>query len=185
VAEGLGALMRSAVARGRFQPFKVGREGLPVSILQYADDTLCIGEATVENLWALKAVLRGFEMASDLKINFCKSCLLGVNVGYEFLLMASDFLHCRIGHLPFTYLGLPVGANPRHCMLDAFKSRLGSWGNKYISLGGRIVLINAVLNALPIFFLSYLRMPAKVWREVVKIQRKFFWSGLSNKSRMC
>jgi hypothetical protein len=190
VADGLGALMRSAVARGRFQPFKVGRGGLPVSILQYADDTLCIGEASVENLWALKAILRGFEMASGLKINFWKSCLLGVNVDNEFLLMASDFLHCRIGLLPSTYLGLPVGANPRLCstwkpMLDAFNSRLGSWGNKYISLGGRIVLINAVLNALPIFYLSYLRMPTKVWREVVKIQRRFFWSGLSNKNRMC
>jgi hypothetical protein len=129
-------------------------------------------------------------MASGLKINFWKSCLLGVNVDNEFLLMASDFLHCRIGLLPSTYLGLPVGANPRLCstwkpMLDAFNSRLGSWGNKYISLGGRIVLINAVLNALPIFYLSYLRMPTKVWREVVKIQRRFFWSGLSNKNRMC
>jgi hypothetical protein len=41
-----------------------------VSLLQYADDTLCIGEASVENLWALKAVLRGFEMASGLKVNF-------------------------------------------------------------------------------------------------------------------
>jgi hypothetical protein len=96
VAEGLGALMRSAVERGRFQPFNVGRGGLPVSILQYADDTLCIGEATVENLWAIKAVLRGFEMASGLKINFWKSCLVGVNVSNEFLVMASDFLHCRI-----------------------------------------------------------------------------------------
>jgi hypothetical protein len=70
-------------------------------------------------------------------------------------------------------------------MLDAIKIRLGTWGNKYISLGGRIVLINAVLNALPIFYLSYLRMPAKVWREVVKIQRDFFWGGLSGNRRMC
>jgi hypothetical protein len=70
-------------------------------------------------------------------------------------------------------------------MLDAIKNRLGSWGNKYISLGGRIVLINAVLNALPIFYLSYIRMPAKVWKEVVKIQRNFFWRGLSLKRRMC
>ncbi|MCI13369.1 LINE-1 reverse transcriptase like, partial [Trifolium medium] len=70
VAEGLGALMRSAVARGHFKPFLVGRGGMPISILQYADDTLCIGETSVENLRALKAVLRGFEMASGLKVNF-------------------------------------------------------------------------------------------------------------------
>jgi hypothetical protein len=180
VAEGLGALMRSAVERGRFKPFLVGRGGCPVSILQYADDTLCIGEASVENLWAIKAILRGFEMASGLKVNFWKSCLVGVNVTNDFLVMASDFLNCRLGSIPFKYLGLPVGANPRLSstwkpMVDSIKRRLGSWGNKYISLGGRIVLINSVLNSLPVFFLSYLKLPVKVWKEVVKIQRNFLW----------
>ncbi|XP_045810823.1 uncharacterized protein LOC123905246 [Trifolium pratense] len=69
VAEGLGGLMRKAVEINRFRPFMVG-EVRPMSILQYADDTLCIGEATMDNLWALKAVLRGFEIASGLKVNF-------------------------------------------------------------------------------------------------------------------
>jgi hypothetical protein len=179
-----------AVDRGRFQPFKVGRCGVPVSILQYADDTLCIGEASVDNLWAIKAVLRGFEMASGLKVNFWKSCLFGMNVSNEFLTMASDFLNCRLGLLPFKYLGLPVGANPRLCstwkpVVDAIKGRLCSWGNKYVSLGGRIVLINAVLNSLPIFYLSYLKMPVKVWHEVVKIQRNYFWGGITSRRKTC
>jgi hypothetical protein len=34
VAEGLGSLMRMAVVKGRFQPFLVGREELPISLLQ-------------------------------------------------------------------------------------------------------------------------------------------------------
>jgi hypothetical protein len=46
-------------------------------------------------------------------------------------------------------------------------------GNKYVSLGGRIVLINAVLSAIPVFYLSYIKMLVKVWKEVVKIQRNF------------
>jgi hypothetical protein len=55
VAEGLGLLMRRAIESHRFSPFLVGRDEVPVSILQYADDTLCIGEASIENLWSLKA----------------------------------------------------------------------------------------------------------------------------------
>jgi hypothetical protein len=69
-------------------------------------------------------------------------------------------------------------------MLEVLKKRLGSWGNKYVSLGGRIVLINAVLSSIPIFFLSYMKMPVKVWREVVKLQRNFLWGGLSLKRRI-
>ncbi|WJX96923.1 hypothetical protein P8452_78057 [Trifolium repens] len=137
VAEGLGGLMRRAVEVDRFRPFLVGGGEAPVSLLQYADDTLCIGEATVENLWVLKAVLRGFEMSSGLKVNFSKSCVIGVNISNEFLGMASEFLNCRIGRTPFKYLGLPVGASPRNMntwepMLDSIRSRLGSWRNKYV-----------------------------------------------------
>lgn len=52
-------------------------------------------------------------MVSGLKVNFHKSCLLGVNVSAEFLDMASTFLNCRVGVVPFMYLGLAVGANPK------------------------------------------------------------------------
>jgi hypothetical protein len=66
-------------------------------------------------------------------------------------------------------------------MLNTLRCRLGNWGNKYVNLGGRIVMINAVLSAIPIFYLSFLKMPIKVWKEVVKIQRKFLWGGLSSR----
>ncbi|MCI03681.1 RNA-directed DNA polymerase (Reverse transcriptase), partial [Trifolium medium] len=94
------------------------------------------------------------------------------------------------GHTPFKYLGLPVGANPRKFatwepMVNAIRGKLSAWGNKHVTLGGRIVMINAVLNAIPIFYLSLLKMPVKVWKEIVKIQRTFLWGGLSKRNRIC
>jgi hypothetical protein len=60
VAEGLGGLMKKAVETNRFRGFQVGSGGFSVSHLQYADDTLCVGEASITNLWTLQAILRGF-----------------------------------------------------------------------------------------------------------------------------
>jgi hypothetical protein len=182
VAEGLGGLMKKAVDLNRFRGFRVGNGEVIISHLQYADDTLCVGEASIENLWTLKAILRGFELASGLKVNFWKSSLMGLNVSQEFMSVASSFLNCKVSSIPFVYLGLPVGANPRRLstwepLLVSLRKRLGMWGNKFVSLGGRIVLLNAVLNAIPVFYLSYLKIPIQVWKKVRRIQREFLWGG--------
>jgi hypothetical protein len=189
VAEGLGGVMKKGVELNRFHGFRVGGSNVVVSHLQYADDTLCVGEASITNLWALKAILRGFEMSSGLKVNFSKSSLMGINVPLDFMTVASTFLNCKIGSVPFKYLGLPVGANPRRLttwepLLDSLRNRLGAWGNKYISLGGRIVLFNAVLNAIPVFYLSYLKIPVHVWKKICRIQREFLWGGKQGRKKI-
>jgi len=143
VAEGFSGLMKNAVNLNLFEGFAFGGNGLVVSHLQYTDDTLCIGKATVENLWAMKSLLRGFEMASGLKINFFKSSLIGVNVSNEFMELACNFLNCSEGRLSFKYLGLPVGANPRSMstwepLMEMLGGKLNTWGHKYISFGGRM-----------------------------------------------
>ena len=73
VGEGITGMMREAVQKNLYRSFLVGKKKEPINILQYADDTIFVGEAAWENVYALKALLRGFELASGLKINFAKS----------------------------------------------------------------------------------------------------------------
>jgi hypothetical protein len=113
VAEVFGGAMRRAEDLGMYKGFQISNGGPSISHLQYADDTLCIGEDSVENLWSLKAILKGFEYASGLKVNFWKSSLIGINVGNSYMESTCTFLNCIRGGIPFKYLGLPVGANPR------------------------------------------------------------------------
>jgi len=61
----------------------------------------------------LKSILRGFELASGLKINFLKSKLVGINVQSYNLACYTKTLNCMQMGLPFNYLGLEVGGNPR------------------------------------------------------------------------
>jgi hypothetical protein len=114
---------------------------------------------------------------------------MGVNVSHDFLRMASVFLNCRVTSLPFRYLGLPVGASPRRAstwepLLVSLRKRLGAWGNKFVSLGGRIVLLNSVLNAIPIFYLSFLKIPVLVWKQVRRIQIEFLWGCKGGRKKM-
>nr|KYP40876.1 Putative ribonuclease H protein At1g65750 family [Cajanus cajan] len=187
--EGLRLLMTRALDMNLFKGLHLGGEGPLISLLQFADDTLIIGEATMQNLWCLKAILRCFELISGMKINFHKSSVVGIHSGVDFTELAASFLHCKVGQLPFKHLGLPLGANPRKLatwrpILDGLRNRLSSWKHRYLSIGGRVTLINAVLNAMPIHFLSFFKAPNSVIKEIVAIQRGFLWRGVEDGSKI-
>ena len=105
-------MMREAVDKKRFSSFLVGKNKEPVSILQYADDTIFFGEATMENVKAVKTSLRCFELASGFKINFAKSKFGAICKSEQWCKEAADFLNCSMLPMPFSYLGIPIGVNP-------------------------------------------------------------------------
>ncbi|CAJ2637088.1 unnamed protein product [Trifolium pratense] len=189
VAEGLTGLMNKAVATGLFHGYKVSNTIL-FHTLQFADDTIIVGEGNWDNLWSIKTVLRSFELVSGLKVNFFKSKLYGINLDDRFLRASSSFLHCGVDHLPFRFLGIPVGANPRRKatwspILDVMKKRLSIWNGRHLSIGGRVTLIKSVLSSLPLYFFSFFKAPACVIKELVCIQRQFLWSGGLDSNKMC
>lgn len=61
-------------------------------------------------------------------------------------------------------------------LIDQLKSKLATWRGKYFNMAGCVMLINAVLNTIPIFSLSFYRAPSKVINEIKKIQSNFLWN---------
>lgn len=59
--------------------------------MQYADDTLLIGEASTGNLWVIKSVFCCFDLALGLRVNFAKRRFLGINVSKDFMAMGARF----------------------------------------------------------------------------------------------
>lgn len=138
VAEGFSRMMERAVKKGNFSPLKVGRDRVEISHLQYADDTIIFGEAKMENIGLLKCVLRCFKLYSGLKVNFHKSCLIGV--GVEVCESWAKVLNCNLGSIPFVYLGLPIGAksNDKQIwskVIEKLEGRLANWENNFLSFG--------------------------------------------------
>lgn len=55
----------------------VGKNGVMVDLLQYSNDTLFVGEDSPRNVLDLNCMLRCYELASGLKVNFSKSSFGG------------------------------------------------------------------------------------------------------------
>ncbi|XP_058775148.1 uncharacterized protein LOC131649404 [Vicia villosa] len=175
VAEGLAKMLAKASEVGAYSSFRIG-ESWAADLLQFADDTVIIGEDSWNNLWCTKTVLRVFDLASGLQVNLAESCSLGVHVEDSFMQATSTFLCCRIGKFPFNFLGIPIGSNHRKLfvwnpVIEKMRNILSSWKSRLLSIGGRITLINYVLNEIPIYFLSFFKISKVVLKEMIKLQR--------------
>lgn len=80
---------------------------------------------------------------------------MGVNVSDTWLTEVAASLNCKIGALPFSYFGQPIGGDPRklsfwYPLIDHIKSRLSGWKRRNLSLGGCLVLLKSLLFSLPV-----------------------------------
>jgi len=180
VAEGLTGLVRQAVKANLLSGLRIGRKEVELSILQFADDTLFFCTDSFSNVVTLKAILRGFELAFGLKINFHKSKIAGINVHRNNILCYMKTLNCAEMAVPFKYLGLEVGGNPRRKkfwepVIDKLETRLSTWRGRFLLMAGRICVIKSVLTAVPLYYLSLFRAPELVCKNINRIQSRFLW----------
>ncbi|XP_060217918.1 putative acyl-activating enzyme 19 isoform X2 [Lycium barbarum] len=105
-----------------------------------------------------------------------------------------------VGALPFGQLwvqefGVPIfgslSVNPSsgnashrsmeiwNVVIEKFEKRLASWQQQYLSLGGRVTLINSVLDSIPTYFMSLFPIPSEVQYQLDKLRRTFLWEGNS------
>lgn len=187
--EGLNWMFKNAVSQGSLCGLAMGNAGPIITHLQFADDTLVFCKAILEEVQTVKSLLCEFEEISGLKINYHKSILCGVGITDSNLQLFAEAFNCHSQKLPVKYLGMPLGANPKlkstwKPVIDKVRSRLASWKRRYISFGGRVVLIKSVLCSLPIFYMSLFKMPEGVIKSIESIQAKFLWGGSDLKKKL-
>jgi hypothetical protein len=111
--EVLSRLFKRTEEGGFIRGFQVGattREGLGVSHLLYADDTILFCDAYPKQLTYIRRVLTCFEAVTSLRVNMSKSEMMPIGE-VENLSSLVDILSCRIEALPMSYLGMPLGAS--------------------------------------------------------------------------
>ncbi|KAK5832869.1 hypothetical protein PVK06_016675 [Gossypium arboreum] len=159
---------------GVIEGFKDVIPGHSVSHLQFADDIILFLRADEDVVRNTKYILCCFEIFSGLSINFRKSFLVGFDTEEEFVFRMDVVCKCKFGDLPFNYLGIPLGADPRKIsswdgIVKRVERKLTGWKSRSLSWADRVVLINAVLSSLPIYFMSIFQVPIAVIKKIDKI----------------
>jgi len=82
--------------------------------------------------------------------------------------------------VPFKYLVLEVGGNPRkkqfwEPVINKLKTRLNVWKGRFLTMAGRICLINSVITVIPLYYLSLFKAPDPICKRITSIQRRFLW----------
>ncbi|XP_009599850.2 uncharacterized protein [Nicotiana tomentosiformis] len=184
VMDALSKMMDRAASGGFLRGFSAPIGVLSarrVSHLLLADDTLVFCDADMDQLTCLKQVLQWFQIISGLKINLgkCEIFPVGEVANIDAL---SHVLGCKMGSLPTTYLGLPLGAlkkdttvwNP---VIERVEKRLAGWQKRYLSKGGKEVLIKSTLSSIPTYYLSLLQAPVSITEKLERLQRNFLWDA--------
>jgi hypothetical protein len=146
-------------------------------VLQYADDTLIIFKASVSAALRIQLLLDQFALATGLVINFNKSTMVAMHVEPAMLTEMQTALGCRVEGFPQTYLGLPLTCDrlkmsyfvPMIAKIDKY---LSCWCSLLLSVGGRIVL----LNALPAYAMGAMELPPALLRAINALRRAFLWN---------
>eukprot|EP00253_Pinus_taeda_P031015 PITA_31015 len=155
--EGLGKVIKMENVEGRIQGIKLTLDGEANTHQQFGDDTMLQGIPTVREARAVKDILNDFAMRNISRI-----------LGFQ------------REQLPSKYLGIPLTDKPLskkiwEPILNKLQDKIRKWTCKSLNLEGRLMLTQAVLQAIPIFVFAAIPAPQGIKQQIRNIQRDFLW----------
>lgn len=146
VADLLQSVINDAMRQGSLsKPIQI--DACPdFPIIQFVDDTLIIMQAHEAQLQVLQNILTRFHASTGLKIIFHKSSTIPINMAPNRTHALAEILGCKIGTIPFTYLGLSLGTTKPKLeeflpLIQRVEKRLTCFSSM-LSYGGRLQLVN-------------------------------------------
>ena len=134
----------------------------------------------MEQILHIRLLLLCFQAVIGLKVNMQKSEMTPIREVDDVHALA-EILGCRVGTLPMSYLGMPLGASHNspsiwNPILEKIERKLAGWKKLYLSKGARLTLLKSTLSSLLTYFLSLFTIPTYVANRIEKLQRDFLWS---------
>jgi hypothetical protein len=166
-AEGLSSCLLHAEEIGGIEGIKVCRNAPSVSHLLFADDSLILLKADLNNAISLKQVLDTYCANSGQLISVAKSSIFfSPNTTVEVREDMCNILDINTEALSDKYLGLPalVGADRSDRFMhfvERVLQRLKGWMEKLLSIGGKEILLKAVIQSILVYAMSVFLLATK------------------------
>ncbi|XP_028776836.1 uncharacterized protein LOC114733531 [Neltuma alba] len=179
--ERLAHLIQAEVVNGVWHPFRLKKNGTPISHLFFADDLLLFAEAGLEQAGVLKACLDDFCETSGERVNASKSrVFFSANVSHSRKQEISNFLGFTLTPDLGKYLGVPlhhkrVSKATYQGVLDKMDSRLSRWKASHLSLAARNTLVASVVSAIPSYAMQTCSLPLGMCEDIDRKCRSFLW----------
>ncbi|XP_071928124.1 uncharacterized protein [Coffea arabica] len=145
----------TAEGNKRISGMKISRNGPSMTHLFFANDSLIFCKADREEASELIQILNKYEKGSGQSINLEKS---------------SVFFSSNVNH--------------QRKKEDSISRRMNSWKNKLLSQGGKEVLLKAVSMAMPVYIMSYFKLPNKLCKEVSSMFANYWWGEAEGRNKM-
>jgi len=168
VMEGLSLLLKEIQRDGKLSSIKVSRI-IKILHLFFFDDVLIMTSASLQECVEIDSHIKSFCKASRLNVNATKTTTLSEGLSEADLIPFKEILPFTFSDLTlgFKYLGyfLKTGIHKEEdwsWLLTKVEKRIGHWCNRWLSLGGRYILLKSVLESQPVYWMSLAAIPFSV-----------------------
>lgn len=141
--------------------FKIDRNEVALSHLQFFDDTMLFCFGKEESFQILNHIVESFEDMSGLKINSSKCTIFYINFEHAKLQRWMEVFDREVGSFSSLYLRLPYGGNLRdvsfwYPICEKIRKRLAVWKKRFFSKASRLTLIRSISSGISMYYLSCL-----------------------------
>jgi hypothetical protein len=152
--------------------------GKQVINFYYANDTIYFLPADPKCVETVVWILNAFEALSGIRINYSKTELIPINLSHEEADALASLVGCKLSTFPLKYLSVPFSDTKLKCsdwqnLIDKIKYKIPNWKGSLLSMGGRVVLLDYVLSATPLYMLSLYKLLVKIKRKLDSIRCQF------------
>ncbi|XP_062186766.1 uncharacterized protein LOC133890399 [Phragmites australis] len=190
VADGLSRILQHETLSGHLQELRICQGAPGVSHLLFADDSLLFFKANQEQALVVKNAILKFKRSTGQLLSNAKCSIMFGNACTDVVQKeVKEVLTVQQGGFEEKYLGLPTPQgrmkNDRfQSIRDKFNKRLTNWAEKYLSSGGKEVLIKSVMQALPTYIMGVFKLSSTLCENLMQLVRNFWWGDEQNQRKL-